>query len=117
MVYYPEALPECNRQTRHRLWIVISGVRMGRVKVERTSFGIALEAEHNLGSSVPACSDVFGHVSGILFWVHTESSSQPKVTDLQLTISIDKQVAWFQVTVQHIGTVNVFQSAKNLVYE
>jgi hypothetical protein len=46
-----------------------------------------------------------------------EASSQTKVAYLELTVGIDQKVPWFQVSVQDIGGVDVFQPAKDLIDE
>lgn len=84
---------------------------------QHTGFSVALEAEHNLWCSVPSRCDVFSHVPCIFFRVNTETSRQTKISNLQLAIGIDQQVAGLQVTVQDIGAVNVFETAQDLVDE
>lgn len=83
----------------------------------RTSFGVALEAQHNLGRAVPSSGDVFRHVSGILLWVDREAARETKVANLELAVGIDEQVAGLQVTMQHIGRVNVLEATEDLVDE
>jgi hypothetical protein len=85
--------------------------------LELTGFGVALERKHNLGCSVPSCCDVLGHVSSILFRVNTETSGQTEIADLKLAIGVDQQVTRFEITVEHVGAVNVFEAAENLVNE
>ena len=82
-----------------------------------TSFGVALEAQHDLRSTVPSCSDVFGHVASILLRVDRETSGQTKVTDLKLAVGIDQQVSGLQITMQHVSRVDILQTAKDLVDE
>ena len=80
-----------------------------------TGFGVALEREHNLWSTVPSCSDVFRHVPSILLGVDRETSREAEIANLQLAIGIDEQVSRLQVTMEDIGRVDVFQSTQNLV--
>lgn len=85
--------------------------------LSHTSFGVALEAQHNLGRSVPSCSDVFGHVSGILLGVDGEASRQAEIADLELAIGINEQVSGLQISMKDVGGVDVFETAQNLVNE
>jgi hypothetical protein len=82
-----------------------------------TSFCVALEAQHNLWSTVPSRSHVFSHVSSIFLGINRETSSKSKVANLQLAISVDQQIARLQITMKDISRVDVFQSAENLVDE
>ena len=82
-----------------------------------TGFGVTLETEHDFGSSVPSRRDVFSHVPSILLWINTEPSRQAEIGNLQLAVRVDEQVAGLQVTVQHVGAVDVFQPAQDLVDE
>lgn len=83
----------------------------------RTGFGVALEAQHDFRRTVPSGSDVFCHVTGILLRVDRETSGKTKVANLELAVGIDEQVSGLQVTVQNVGGVDVFETAKNLVDE
>jgi hypothetical protein len=56
----------------------------------RTGFGVALKAQHDFRGPIPSRSDIFSHVTGILFRVNGEASSQSKITDLELAVSVDK---------------------------
>lgn len=84
---------------------------------ELTSFGVALERKHNFGCSVPSCCDVLGHVASVLFRVNTETSRQTEIANLKLAIGVDQQVTGFEITVEHVGAVDVFEAAKYLVNE
>lgn len=84
---------------------------------QRTGFRIALEAQHDLGGSIPSSGDILGHISSILLWVHRKASSQTKIADLQLTVCIDEQISGFQVAVENVGRVNVLEPAENLIDE
>lgn len=46
-----------------------------------------------------------------------EPSGQTKVADLQLAVGIDQQVSGLEVPVQHVGRVDVLQTAQRLVDE
>lgn len=80
-------------------------------------FGVTLEAQHDFRSTVPSRSNVFGHVAGIFFRIHGETSGKTKITDLEFAISVDEEISWLQISVEHIGGVNVLETAKNLVDE
>ena len=86
-------------------------------KQEHTGFGVALEAQHDLWSAIPSCRNVFRHVSCILLRVDREATGQTKITDLELAVGIDEQVSALQVSVQHIGGVDILQTAEDLVDE
>lgn len=86
-------------------------------KTPHTGFRVALEAQHDLGRTVPSRGDVFGHVTGILLWVDREASSQTKVANLELAVCIDQQVSGLEITVQHVGRVDVLETAEDLVDE
>jgi len=109
---------ECIQQTKHRLHLLVQGLRViEKWAWEPTSFGVALEAQHDLRSTVPSRRDVFCHVSCILFRVNRESSGQSKITNLQLAIGVHQQVTRLQITVKNIGRMDVFQSTEDLVDE
>ena len=83
----------------------------------RTGFCVALEAQHDLGRSVPPSGNVFGHVSCVLLWVHGEAPGQAKVADLELAVGVDEQVAGLEIAVEDVGRVDVLQTAQDLVDE
>lgn len=84
---------------------------------ELTSFSVALERKHDFRRSVPSRCDIFSHISCILFRVNTEPSRQTEIADLKLAIGVDQQVAGFEITVEHVGAVDIFETAKDLVNE
>ena len=86
---------------------------MGR----HTSFGVALEAQHNLWSSVPSRGYIFCHVPGILLGINRETTSQAEVANLQIAVLVDQNVARLQVPVYDAGRVHIFQTAHYLVQE
>ena len=85
--------------------------------LERTSFGVTLETQHNLRGSVPPGSNIFGHVPGVLLWIHGKASSKTKVANLELAVGIDQQITGLEISVEHVCRVNVLQTAQDLVYE
>lgn len=87
----------------------------GEHKYTRTSFGVGLEGKHDFWSTIPSRRDILGHISCILFWINRETSCQTEIANLQLTVSIDKQVARLQVTMKDVCRVYVFQAAEDLV--
>jgi hypothetical protein len=89
----------------------------GNGGVRLTSFGVALEAQHNLRGTIPSRSNIFSHVSGILLRVYAEASSQTKVTNLELAVRVYKQVSGLKIAVEDIGGVDVLQTAQDLVDE
>ena len=72
-------------------------------KSKHTGFGVALEAQHNLGRSVPPGSHILSHVPRILFGVHGEATGQTKIANLELAVCINEQVTGLEITVEHIG--------------
>ena len=85
--------------------------------MRRTSFGVALEAEHDLGRTVPPCSDILGHVTGVLVGVNRKATGEAKVGNLELAVCVDEQVARFEVTVENVGRVDVLETTEDLVDE
>jgi len=77
-------------------------------------FGVLLPCEDDLRCSIPTCSNVLSHETQgrPLF-----DPCQSKVAYLQQTITIDEQVAWFQVSMQHMGRVHVLQRPQYLIEE
>lgn len=88
---------------------------MVQEKKKRTGFGVTLEAQHDLGSTVPASGDVLGHESNVWLCIVTESTRQSEITDLELAVGVDEQVAGLQVTVENISRVDVFEAAADLI--
>lgn len=80
--------------------------------------------EHDLWRPVPPGRDVLGHeATGRLtslsrqLRVRLEASGEAKVTDLELAVSVDEEVAGLEVAVQDRGAVDVAQAAQRLVDE
>jgi len=82
-----------------------------------TGFGVALEAQHDLRCPIPSCRDILGHVAGVLLWIDREATGETEVTNLELAVGIDEEVARLQITVQHVGGVDVLETAEDLVNE
>ena len=85
------------------------------VRSSLTGFGVTLEGEHNLGGAIPTGRNVLSHVPSILLWIDAEPSRQAEIGNLELAVGVDQQVSRLQVTVQDVCTVDVFQTAQNLV--
>lgn len=83
----------------------------------RTGLGVALEAQHDLRGTVPPRGHVLGHVASILLGVDGEATSQAKIADLELAIGVNEKVTGLQVTVQHVGRMDVLETAQDLVDE
>ncbi len=83
----------------------------------RTSFSVALEAQHDFRRSVPPRGDILSHVSSILLWVYAEASRQAKIGNLELAVGVHQKVARLQVTVKYVGAVDVLKTAQYLVDE
>lgn len=81
----------------------------------RTRFGITLEAKHDFGGSIPSGSNVFRHVARILLRIRRKATCKTEITNFELAISIDQQIARLQIAVQNIGRVDVLEAAQDLV--
>lgn len=81
----------------------------------RTGFCVALEAQHNLRRTVPSRGNILSHIPGILLGIDREATSKAEIADFQLTISIHKQIAGLQVSMQNVGGVDVLEAAEDLV--
>ena len=53
-----------------------------------TSFGVVLEAKHNLRRAIPSRCDVLGHVPSIFLWVNREATRETEVANLELAVGI-----------------------------
>jgi hypothetical protein len=71
--------------------------------VRLTSFGVALEAQHDLGRTVPSRSHVFSHISCIFLWIDGETSGETKITNFQLAIGVYEQVSGLEIAVEDVG--------------
>ena len=65
-------------------------------------------------STVPSCRDILGHITGILLRVNGKATGQAEVTNLQVAVLIDQDVAGLQVTMHDTCRVNVFQAPLEL---
>lgn len=69
---------------------------------------VLLPGEHNLGSPVVSCRHVAGHLRVL-------DASQAEITDLQIAVFINEDVAGLQVPVDHTGGMDIFQSTLRTV--
>ena len=76
---------------------------------------VICKAKHDLGRTVPPRRDVLGHEALLLRLV--KPAGEPKVAYLELAVRVHEQVAWLEVAVQHVGRVDVLQTAERLVDE
>lgn len=65
---------------------------------------VLLPCEHNLGRAVVARRDVASHLRIL-------DTGQAEVANLQITVLIDENVGWLQVSVDDTGRVDVFKAA------
>ena len=74
----------------------------------KTNFCVHLEGQHDLGSAVPPSGDVLRHQTDFFPGgdAGLHAASQAKVTNLQVTIGIEKKVSRFEVTVDDVGAVD-----------
>ena len=89
----------------------------GRASCIHTGFCVALETQHDLRSSVPPSSNVFGHVPCVLLGVHRKASCQTEIANLELAIGVYEKITRLEVAVEDVGRVDVLQTAENLVDE
>jgi len=85
--------------------------------VGHTSFRITLKRQHNLRRTVPSGGHVLGHIPRILFRIITIPPGEPKITNLEFAICVDEKISGFEVTVQDVCGVDVFEAAEDLVDE
>ena len=52
-----------------------------------------------------------------LYRSRLKSSCQTEIANLELTIGVNEQVARLEITVQHVSTVDVLETAEDLVNE
>ena len=76
---------------------------------------VVCKAEHNLRCAIPPRRDIFGHEPLLLRLI--EPAGEPKIANLELAVRVDEQVARLEIAVQHVGRVDVFQTAERLVDE
>ncbi|KAH3685822.1 hypothetical protein WICPIJ_003209, partial [Wickerhamomyces pijperi] len=66
-------------------------------------FGVASSAQQKLWGSVPPGGHVVGDGMWSLFQVHwSDTSGQSEITDLEVPLVVDQDVAWLQVSVNDI---------------
>ena len=86
---------------------------------------VVSKAQHDLRSSVPSGGDILRHESLVgssrlaLLWICARliPASKTKVAYLQLAIGIDEQISRFQVPVQDVCAVDIFEATEGLIDE
>lgn len=78
--------------------------------------GVFLEGQHDLWGSVPSRGNVFGHESRIVL-LGSGGSRQTKVTHLQVTVRVEKEIGGLEISVENVGRVHSLQCAQGLVDE
>ena len=77
---------------------------------------VVLERQHDLGGSVPARGNVLGHEgAAVLVAALGEAACEAKVANLEGAVGVHEQVARLEVAVQHLGRVDVLETAEDLV--
>jgi hypothetical protein len=84
-------------------------------KIEKNVTHVVCKAEHNLRCAIPPRRDIFGHEPLLLRLIKPTGKS--KIANLELAVRVDEQVARLEIAVQHVGRVDVFQTAERLVDE
>lgn len=78
---------------------------------------VLLPRQDDLGSTVPSSCDVVGKKRRGRHQSVDIGSCKTKVADLEVTVAIHEDVAWFQITVDDAAAVDVLQSTEDLVKE
>lgn len=81
--------------------------------------GVLLKRQHDLGSTIPASGDIFGHETsfGSRWFCRLDRPSETEIANLEVTVGIQQQVGWLEVPMYHIGGVQGLESAQGLVDE
>ena len=85
------------------------------IVAEKNVTHIVCKAEHNLRCAIPPRRDIFGHEPLLLRLI--EPARKPKIANLEFAVRVDEQVSRLEIAVQHVGRVDVFQTAERLVNE
>jgi hypothetical protein len=80
------------------------------------SLGVFLEGKHDLGGTVPARGNVFGHEARVIL-LRGGGSSEAEVAHFKIAVGIQKKVGRFQVAVEDVGRMHGLESAEGLVDE
>ena len=89
-------------------------------EAEKFSYVVG-ETQHDLRSTVPPGGHVFGHEAlisprfNVVIIIRLVPSGQTKITDLQLAISVNEEIAWLEISMDDIGRVDVLESAQSLI--
>jgi len=110
-----EVQPKCTPQTTNQLLISIAGKKKG--VGEDTRFSVTLEGQHDFRGTIPSRRDVLGHIPRVLFTIITVSPRQSKITDFKFAVGVYQEISWFQVAMEDVCRVNVFQPTEDLVDE
>jgi len=84
---------------------------------EDTRFSVTLEGQHDFRGTIPSRRDVLGHIPRVLFTIITVSPRQSKITDFKFAVGVYQEISWFQVAMEDVCRVNVFQPTEDLVDE
>lgn len=79
-------------------------------------FGVLLEGQHDLWSTIPSRGDIFGHETRIVIG-GSGRSSETKITHFEITVGVQKQIGWFQISVEDVCRMHGLQSSESLVNE
>ena len=75
-----------------------------------------LGVEHDLRRSVPASSNVLSEKTGMIV-IRVRHPGESKIADFEIARCVEKKIGGLQVSVKHVGRVDVLQPAENLVEE
>lgn len=78
--------------------------------------GVLLESQHNFGRTVPTRGNIFCHEARVVL-LRRSRTSQTKVADFQIAVSVEEQVRGLEIAVEHVGRVHGLESAQGLVDE
>ena len=83
---------------------------------------VVCETQHDLRSTVPSSSDIFGHKSLVPSRLRSSTTrcvptSKAKITDFELAVGVDEKISRFKITVKNVRGMDVLETAKGLVKE
>jgi len=74
--------------------------------------GVLVTRKHNFWSSIVSCDDVLCQVFSFLF---AQASAETKVTNFEVAVLIQQDVAWLQVSVNHVCWMQKLKCSQDLI--
>ena len=78
--------------------------------------GVFLKCQHDLRRTVPSGSHIFCHEARVVL-LRRSRTSQAEIADFQIAISVEQEVGWLEISVEHIGGMHGLESTQSLVDE